>query len=367
MKKAITLIGCFFIIFSYWSCQEDEFNPDIGISKLQEREVESKSLENNPLQNSSIRNIQVYTPADYSVDQNKNYPVVYLLHGLPFTEKSFISQETWEPWIGGTSPFQSYPDFPEKTFRQWIDAMIESGLIEPMIIVMPNAANNNYGFSWYSNSILNGGFEDYIVNDLVSFMDSNYRTIAKKEGRAVIGFSQGGYAAVKYGLLHADKFSVIAGHSGLLYLDGILSMGSVLVDENPGGFQGPDPAKFLTSAMYSMSAAWSPNTNNPPFMVDLPFEYPSGAVIPSVREKWMMHDAFTLLDSNMESFKSLDGIFIDCGDFDELGMTDMVKAFCLKMQAMNVEHTYETYQGGHFDHMYSRLERSLTFCSDKMN
>ena len=49
----------------------------------------------------------------------------------------------------------------------------------------------------------------------------------------------------------------------------------LLEQENQGGFTGPDPTKFLTSAMYAMSAAWSPNLNNPPFYVDLPLEFQS--------------------------------------------------------------------------------------------
>jgi len=79
------------------------------------------------------------------------------------------------------------------------------------------------------------------------------------------------------------------------------------------------------------------------------------------------HDAFTMLDKYHESLKSLNGVFIDCGTLDELGMTLMVDAFCQKMEAMTIDHTYESFEGGHFTHMYSRLERSLAFVSEKMN
>ncbi|MDN3642012.1 alpha/beta hydrolase [Lutimonas halocynthiae] len=365
MKKPIYLIALLVAILGFWSCENDDDDP-VLVSKLEVKEFTSEALLNNPIGNPDVRKMQVYLPKGYDPSNAKKYPVVYLLHSLPFTEESFISPETWDPWIGGASPFQTYPDFPENGFKNWIDGLIDSGLIDPMIIVMPNA-ESMYGFSWYSNSELNGGFEDYIVNDLVSFIDSNYRTFANKDGRAVIGVSQGGYGAVKIGMQHPDKFGVIAGHSGMLYLDGILTWGQLLLDENPDGFVGPHPDKFLTSAMYSMSAAWSPNMNNPPFMVDLPFAYPSGAIIPTVRDRMLKHDVFTMLDTYLDNMKSLNGIFIDCGELDELGMTGIVNAFCLKMDAMGVEHTYETFNGGHFDQLYSRLERSLTFVSEKMN
>ena len=359
------LVGLLVALVGFWSCEDDNDEP-VLVSKLEVKEFTSAALLNNPIGNTEVRKVQVYLPKGYDESSTKKFPVVYLLHGLPFTEESFTSQEAWDPWIGGTSPFQSYPDFPENGFKNWIDGLIDSGQMKPMIIVMPDS-ESVYGFSWYSNSELNGGFENYIANDLVNYVDSNYRTLANKNGRAIIGFSQGGYGAVKIGMLHADKFGVIAGHSAMLYLDGILQWGPLLIAENPDGFEGPHPDKFLTSAMYSMSAAWSPNMNNPPFMVDLPFAYPSGAIIPTVRDRMYKHDVFTLLDTHMDDMKSLNGIFIDCGDLDELGMTGIVGAFCSKMDAMAVEHTYETFNGGHFDQLYSRLEKSLVFSSNKMD
>lgn len=365
MKKLMYLIGLLVAIVGFWSCENDNDEP-VLVSKLEVKEISSEALLNNPIDNPEVRKMQVYLPKGYDASSTKKYPVVYLLHGLPFTEESFTSPDSWDSWIGGTSPFQIYPDFPQESFKDWLDQLIESGAVQPMIIVMPNAANM-YGFSFYTNSILNGGFEDYIVQDVVNFIDSNYRTIANKDGRAVIGFSQGGYAAVKFGMMHPDKFSVIASHSGLLYLDGILSMGEIVIAENPGGFTGPDPDKFLTTGLYAMSSAWSPNLNNPPWFVDLPIDWDSGAIILSVREKWMEHDVFTLLDKQAESLQSLNGVFIDCGTMDELGFTAIVDAFCQKMEAMAIDHTYESFEGGHFTHMYSRLEKSLTFVSEKID
>lgn len=365
MTKPIYLIGLLVALLGFWSCEDDNDEP-VLTSKLEVKEFTSEALMNNPTGNPELRKMQVYLPKGYDESSFKKYPVVYLLHGLPFSEESFITPETWDPFIGEASPFKTYPDFPQESFKLWIDQLIETGDIKPMIIVMPNASST-YGFSFYTNSILTGGYEDYIVNDLVNFIDGNYRTFANKDARAVIGFSQGGYAAVKFGLLHPDKFGTIASHSGLLYLDGMLSMGDMVIAENPEGFIGPVQDRFLTSALYAMSAAWSPNLNDPPWFVDLPFDWDSGAIIPSVRQKWMKHDTFTMLDIHQQSLKSLNGIFIDCGTLDELGMTLIVDAFCQKMEDMAIDHTFESFEGGHFTHMYSRLERSLKFVSGKMD
>ena len=61
-----------------------------------------------------------------------------------------------------------------------------------MIIVLPNSFNKYKG-SVYTNSEVTGQWEDFIVEDVIAFMDSNYRTIATAEGRGLAGHSMGGY------------------------------------------------------------------------------------------------------------------------------------------------------------------------------
>ncbi|MCE2613536.1 prolyl oligopeptidase family serine peptidase [Flavobacteriaceae bacterium D16] len=371
------------LLIAAWSCERDEADSlydtpltavdgkgELHKSKLQNRVLVSEALADNFIGNHFVRKMQVYTPPGYKKNGDRAYPVVYLLHGLPFSEKAYIDQSTWDPWVrpGEMWPFQAYPDFPAEGFRKWVDQLIEDGKIEPMIIVMPNADSEAlYGFSFYTNSILNGNFEDFIVEDVVAYMDSHYNTIADPSGRAVVGHSQGGYAAFKFGLLHPDVFGTVASHSGLLLVDALLSQGAVLVAENPDGFMGPDPQKFLTSAGYAMSACWSPNLDNPPFFVDFPIDYNTGAPIPEVAMKWYANDVFTMIDSYLENFKSLDGIYLDIGMNDELGMQMAYPFLVQKLDAYGVDYTYETFNGGHFTSAFERLGVSLEFISDTMN
>ena len=68
-----------------------------------------------------------------------------------------------------------------------------------MIIVMPDAGN-----SWYVNWAQSDGgqkndWEDHIVRDLIGHVDANYRTIARREGRAINGLSMGGYGGLALG------------------------------------------------------------------------------------------------------------------------------------------------------------------------
>lgn len=78
----------------------------------------------------------------------------------------------------------------------------------PILTVMPSADD-----SFYLNSSL-GGYEDFIVCELVDFIDANYPTVASPEGRATTGLSMGGYGALLLALRHPEVFGAAASHSG---------------------------------------------------------------------------------------------------------------------------------------------------------
>lgn len=389
MKTSKLVLVIFWLLLMFTGCEKDPidenlFNQEAADlkydkvedieefveSKLQNRVLNSNSLKGNFIGNSFTRKLQIYTPPGYKKNGPQQYPVVYLLHGEPFSEKAFIDKDLFMEHIAFSPIWTQVPDFPEEGFRLWIDGLIDDGIIEPLIIVMPDGRTEPYGFSMYSNSALNGNFEDFIVNDLVEYMDTHYNTIPDASGRAVIGHSQGGYAAFKFGLLHPNVFGTVASHSGLLLVDALFSMANVIQQENPDGFNGPDPMKFFTSAMYAFSAAWSPNTNNPPFYVDLPLEFgEDGNVypVPEVAALWYQNDVFSLLDYYYEAFNSLDGIYLDVGIYDELGTHLAHVPVIQKMDAYNIDYTFETYEGGHHTDMFARLARSLEFFSDSMD
>lgn len=389
MRTSRLLLASLWLFLIFTACEKDPLNEEwidqkavelnydkvennegFVESKLQNKVVNSSALKGNFIGNSFTRKLQVYTPPGYDKNGSIQYPVVYLLHGEPFSEKAFIDESLFTEFIFSSPLWTQVADFPEEGFRLWVDGLIEGGTIDPMIIVMPDAGTEPYGFSFYSNSELNGDFRDFIVNDLVEYMDSHYNTIADASGRAVIGHSQGGYAAFKFGMLDRDTFGTVASHSGLLLVDALFSLSDVIKQENPDGFTGPDPNKFFTSAMYAMSAAWSPNIENPPYFVDLPFEFDQDGnlyPVPEVIGRWYQNDVFNLLDYYHDAFSSLDGIFLDVGIYDELGTNLAHAPVIQKLDYYNIDYTFETYEGGHHTNMFERLARSLEFFSDTMD
>jgi S-formylglutathione hydrolase FrmB len=130
----------------------------------------------------------ILLPSDYA-SSTRRYPVLYLLHGLT---------QNYTAWgLSNGAPFYA-------------------GLYDDLIVVMPDGGN-----SWYVNWAASEGgqknnWEDHIVQDVVGHVDWTFRTIARREGRAINGLSMGGSGALTLGLRHPDMFISIGTTSGAL-------------------------------------------------------------------------------------------------------------------------------------------------------
>jgi len=112
----------------------------------------------------------VYLPSDYLTSQ-RNYPVMYLLHGYSDDETGWIQ-------------------FGEA--NEAADKGIEEGAFPACIIIIPDGK-----VTWYCNSSDGKDrWEDMFVKELIPFVEKEYRIRAKKEFRAIAGLSMGGYGAL---------------------------------------------------------------------------------------------------------------------------------------------------------------------------
>jgi len=302
--------------------------------------IHSPSLEGNPLGDPATRNMTIYLPPSYDTSE-AHYPVVYLLHGAGADETTYA----------------------ELGIPSLLDELITAGEMEEMIVVMPDGSNK-YGGSSYANSELTGNYEAYITEEIVSHIDANYRTIVGPDSRGIVGASGGGHSAVTLAMKYPDVFGAVACHSGPLYFDAMKPFIPTIIAENPDGMIGPQPGRLFTGFIYGMSAALSPNLENPPFFVDLFFQWPSGDLIDEVWNRWLEHDPVTMLDTYGENLASLRGVYIDCGDADELGLTVHTEVFHQALDTAGIQHKYELYPES--DHMASsfRTSVSMPFMSD---
>lgn len=86
-----------------------------------------------------------------------------------------------------------------------MDGLIATGTSKEMIVVVPNGRNAYFG-SFYTNSPVTGGWEDFVARELVRWVDGNFRTVAAAESRGIAGHSMGGYGAIMLGMKHPDVF-----------------------------------------------------------------------------------------------------------------------------------------------------------------
>jgi S-formylglutathione hydrolase FrmB/predicted ester cyclase len=326
-------------------------------------QITSPSLEGNALGDPAMRNMVIYLPPGYEYS-DKGYPVVYLIPGLGATER-------W--WACGEfSPAFSLmgiavQNLPEAGFASMIDELIADGKMQPMIIVMPDISTA-YGGSFCVNSALNGNHEDYIVNDIVPYIDANYRTLPSRNSRGIAGHCMGGYAAMYLSMRHPDVFGAVVSHSGTLMTSGLLpDMQTILAAENPEGLTltGPDPAKPWTSTLYLFSAAFSPNPDNPPFYVDFPFDE-NVQLREEVAQTWAAYDLLQIFPDHVSDLASLRGIYLDAGDKDEIGEQLIAQAFSEALSAAGIEHQIEIFDGAHMDNVYTRLAVSLSYLSNAL-
>lgn len=141
------------------------------------------------------RLFSVYLPEAFFTNPDMTFPIVYHMTGF-----------------GGDN--NTYAE----TDRLVMNTMIANGQVMPMIIVAPDPSVLLYENNYYVNSSLTGLFEDYIVQELIPFVDVKYRQRRTASGdarffRAMMGQSMGGYGSLYYGIKHPELFIAYCGDS----------------------------------------------------------------------------------------------------------------------------------------------------------
>jgi enterochelin esterase family protein len=143
------------------------------------------------------RRITIYTPPGYETSTER-YPVFYLLHGAGGDEEAWIA-------LGRSS--------------QILDNLIAQGKAKPMIVVMTNgnagqksapgeSERGMYKPSFMGDTRMDGAFEEAFP-DVMKFIETNYRTLETKAGRAIAGLSMGGFHSLHISKEYPDKFDYV--------------------------------------------------------------------------------------------------------------------------------------------------------------
>jgi enterochelin esterase-like enzyme len=148
-------------------------------------QITSAALAGNLFGDPATRPFYVLLPPSYDASETR-YPVVYVLHWFTGDESTLV----WK-------------------FKAEMDKLLAAGEVEEMILVFPNANNRLLG-SMYLSSPTIGDYETYIAQELVGYVDANYRTLAQPASRGITGCSMGGDGAIHLALKYPAVFSVAA-------------------------------------------------------------------------------------------------------------------------------------------------------------
>ena len=312
---------------------------------------ESEVLRNNPPGDPHIRDLFVYLPPGYE-SSSEEYPVVYCLTGFTGRGKMLLNDSAFSP-----------------NLAERMDKLIAAGTIRPMIAVMPNCFTY-YGGSQYINSTATGRYEDYLTQEIVSFVDENFRTKNDRDSRAVMGKSSGGYGSLIMGLRHYDIFGLVCSTSGDAYFEYCyppdFAKAYRIIKGDPKKFmkefwstekQGKDSHLVLNTI--GMAACYSPNGTE----IDMPFDLETGELRVDVWKRWLEHDPVRLAEKYVENLKSLKLLYIDAGTRDEFNLDIGARILTKKLSEFGVEHIHEEFDDGHFNISY-RYDRSLELISE---
>jgi S-formylglutathione hydrolase FrmB len=321
--------------------------PVVLKGKLERIKVQGKSLEGNLLGETAAPEVSIYLPPSYQTDRNRRYPVVYLLHGYTGTDLGYF---------GPTG----------RQLHVIAERVFASNAAREMILVMPNCMNV-FGGCMYSNSVTAGDWEGYVAEDLVAYLDKNYRTIPTRAARGLAGHSMGGYGTLRIGMKRPDVFSSLYALSSCCLNEGTV---------RPGRGGGPSPAELVKSldevrgtrggaqGTLARAAAWAPNPKNPPLFVDLPTK--NGEVVAEVAVKWAANSPVAMLDQYVPNLKKYKAIALDIGLQD--GLITSNRVFVDRLNRFGVVHTFETYEGDHGNRIPQRLEEKvLPFFSNQLS
>jgi S-formylglutathione hydrolase FrmB len=314
--------------------------PAAGGGTIVHDTVRSAALRGNLLGDAPDRPVAVYLPPGYAAS-GRRYPVVYLLHGFD----------------GGP--------------RQWterfgvgalLDSLLAAGAARPMIAVMPDA-RNAYGGSFFVNSPVAGRWADFAAGDLVRHVDRRWRTVRGPEGRAVAGWSMGGYGALRLAAAHPEVF-------GAVYALSPCCLGPELVDEvwraNPawkttlalGGPPGTEAELFWTRLQLALAAVLSPAPERPPLYVALPFAARGDSLVPvdSVLARWTAESPRSFVARHAAGLRRLRGIAFDAGGADGFRhILVHVRQLAAALDSAGIVHTSELYEGTHGSRVRERL------------
>ena len=228
----------------------------------------------------SERNFAIYLPPDYDTS-SRSYPVLYLLHGAGDDQTGWVQ-------------------FGE--VLRITDAAIKSGKATPMIIVMPDANTEQRGY--YNDIDGTWNYEDFFFDELMPYVEGQYRIKNEKRYRAISGLSMGGGGSFMYALHRPELFSSAAPLSAYV--------GPLTIEEMTQRLENDSTTKYSKT---------------------------------EIQDYFQKHNAIELVNNLSKDKVASVRWFIDCGDDDFLFEGNSLVHIAMKKK--EIPHEYRVRNGAH--------------------
>jgi S-formylglutathione hydrolase FrmB len=304
----------------------------------------STVLRDNRIGLDPARPIKVLLPPGYAKSKHR-YPVVYFLHNAWYDSKRMIE---------------------DGRAQRLIERAFADGVAPEFIFVVADYSGPTTG-SLYENSPVSGRWIDYTVEEVVPLIDSKYRTLARRESRAVVGDFFGGRGALKLAMTQADVFSVAYAMHPVATGTGDIPWSGVEIDwprmhaaktfGELGGFG-------RTQIFWAIHQAFAPNLAAPPCFCDFYTEMNDGKAAYDADRAMAMQKTFLLDETLAESapaLRTLRGLAFDWGRFDTTqAHVTSNRAFSRKLEDLGIEHEAEEYRGDPWNRTWTEDGRFAT-------
>lgn len=316
---------------------------------------ESQCLQGNKLQDPANREISVYLPPDYDDSQSTRYPCLW--HLAAYTN-SGLGMGNWRGF--------------EETLPQRLDRLIGTGKMGPAILVAPDCFTR-LGGNQYVDSASVGPYLTHVNDELVSFIDSQFRTKAEGAHRAVMGKSSGGYGAMQFAMQRPGVWGALANHSGdagfeWVYTPEFPTTASVLARyefdiqrflEVFWGSRSKGGGDFATLMVCCLAASYAPEPASD-LGFTLPFDMHTLELDDQRWAQWLLWDPVRQVRHFAAELKGLRGIYMDCGNRDQYNIHFGMRRLSRELKEVGVDHIYKEFDGTHskIDH---RMDKSLSY------
>ena len=310
--------------------------------------IPAPSLAGNLLGDPTEQGIGVYLPYDYD-GSDKRYPVLYFLPGFEDHYDSYLSD-----------------------FQIFMDQAMEND----MIVVTVNGLNKFNG-SFYVNSPVTGNWQDFVTHDVLTYVDSHYRTIPEADARGLAGHSMGGYGVIQIATNVGGLFgSIYAMSPGLFDQNGLadspMNFKTVqsLIDSYSDLSASDAASKFMSLGGYgwpndfalAYGAAFAYDTSKAPY-IQIPAKNADGAYAhDAVWDRYQdgFGDWEDKLDAHGDNLKALKHFGIEYGTLDEFTWIPKgCDAFDALLTARGIPHQLVTFQGDHQSKIDERIKDAL--------